>query len=185
MSRAYLALLLPMFTLHGCTPLDDEGARLDDACAVAITHTTNFKRAEVRPIAVRTRASSDGPTIEELDAILLETPQALKDPDLILLRQAAETQNVSVIDRCPSLKTWLSKNAVIFSDPEIDRLARKEPWPVSVLTMSVPAISEDGSTAMLFASEYWGGLGGGTDMVVYRKQAGAWVLQRRVQLSIS
>jgi len=185
MSRASLALLLPIFALHGCAPLEDERARLDDACAVAIVHATNFKRDEVRPVAVRTRAPSNGPTIEEVDAILLETPQTRKDPVLPLFRKAAKTRNVSVVDRCPSLKIWLSKNAVIHSDPEIDRLVRKEPWPVSVLTMSLPAISDDGSTAMLYASEYWGGLGGGTDLVIYRKESGAWVLKRRDQLSIS
>lgn len=56
---------------------------------------------------------------------------------------------------------------------------------MSVLTMSLPAISDDGSTAMLYVSEYWGGPGGGTYLVIYRKKSGLWTLQRRDQLTIS
>jgi len=51
--------------------------------------------------------------------------------------------------------------------------------------MSLPAISDDGSSAMFYASEYWGGLGGSTDLIIYRKNKDGWAFARRIPLTIS
>lgn len=182
---SFLAILISTLMLHGCARAGQDRAELDDACAVAIAHAANFRRDEIRPVAVRTHAQFEGPTIEDVDATWRERPDSRKDADLLLLRKAAETRNTSVVDRCAALKIWLSKNAVIHSDPEIDGLVAQEPWPVAVLTMSLPAISDDGSSAMFYASEYWGGLGGSTDLIIYRKNKDGWAFARRIPLTIS
>ena len=185
MSCRPLTLLSCIFVLHGCAPLGDTISPIESACAVTIAHAADFKHDEKRPIAVHTRAPLDGPTLQEVDANLGETPQPEKNPDTLLLRGAAETRDVSVVSRCPALKTWLVENEVVHSDSEIEKLIRKEPWPVSVLAMSLPFVSDDGSTAAFYASEYSGRMGGGTDLVIYRKKGVAWVYERRLPLSIS
>ncbi|ALH82273.1 hypothetical protein [Sphingopyxis macrogoltabida] len=178
-------VLLPIVALQGCTPLADEHVLLDDACAVAVAHAASFKRDESRPIAIRPSPVFGTPTVGELDAILAKMPDASGDLGVLLMRKAAKEQDAVVVDRCPSLKIWLSNSNVISSNSEIDRLTRKEPWPVAVLTMSLPAVSDDASTALIYVSEDWGGLAGGTYAVTYRKEAGKWIEREREQLSIS
>ncbi len=186
MLRVLLSLAFLIVAISGCSRDGDESSRAKEACVVASAHIANFKRDAGRPIAVVTDVPSITPRVDELDALLMEKPRLREDPDLPLILAVAEAREISVFDQCPSLKKWLSMNGIIHDGQAIERLTRKEPWSVATLGISLPAISKDGSKALFYASEYWGSLGGGQDLLIYTKnKSGAWILQRRDGLTIS
>lgn len=108
------------------------------------------------------------------------------DPELPLMMAAADVRNVNVVEQCSLVQVWLRNNNVLHDDQQIKKISRQEYWPVDVLSMSVPAISQDGSTALIYTSEFSGQLGGATYAVTFGKSAnGRWSIWKKETLSIS
>jgi hypothetical protein len=178
-----IASALGALVLGGCSRNSDA---LEVACEVARVHASNFQREAERPIAVWTQPSSLGPSSKELDFVLTEHPELKQDPQLPLYRAAAKVQRESPVARCSHLREWLTRADVLTDDRRIKQLTRGDDWPIAVLSMSMPGVSADGSTALLFVSEYWGPLGGNVDAVIYKKDGdGSWVIARRAVLEQS
>ncbi len=178
-----IALWLALLTLIGCSP-DPQGSEV--ACEVAAVHASNFRREAGRPVAVWTRPSPLGPSIEQIETFLHRHPDLRNDPDLPLIQAAAQAQRISPVSQCPGLRASLKRAGVLVDDAIIEQKTRGVDWPIAALAMSMPVLSADGSTAILYVSEYWGSLSGSMDAVTYKKDLrGAWVLAGRTTLAVS
>jgi len=81
---------------------------------------------------------------------------------------------------CPSLQQFLRKNSVMIGQNAIERvIAQKDgetnQYPRSIAAQSMPVLSDDGQSAMMFASRVYAGLaGGGLIIKIERRPSGEW-----------
>ena len=153
---------------------------MEDACDITLLYVKRFEAENDRPIAVWTEPKLDVPTNEGLDTFLRANPKYRNDPELPLLRRLASVRQISAVERCPRLKEWLTKTNTLHDDDRMyDEIADHEIWPFAALAMSLPAVSEDGTTALMYTAEYYGPLAGATYFVRYKKDSdGSWVWER-------
>ncbi|KPL69547.1 hypothetical protein SZ64_16470 [Erythrobacter sp. SG61-1L] len=185
-----LALVITMAMMpSACSNGTGKPAHTVAACDIALDYAGRFKaewEEQGRPIAVSDGDGTMVPAPQKLEQILADNPALKGDPEVALTLAAADLRNRSVVEECRDLRGWLRAFNIVHDDKQIAELTLKKEWPVAILSMSLPAISEDGSTALLYVSEYSGPLAGATMAVTYKRNAsGKWLLHDKTELSVS
>jgi hypothetical protein len=179
--------------LFSCAEEAPEPPFLALSCEIALDYAENFTREirghdelRERRIALSATASFHILDGERLEALLDDEPLLRDHPDLPLIMQAIDFRHVSVLDQCDGLQEWALREDALTDEKEIGKLSLGREWPIVVLTMSLPAVSIDEGRALVYVSEYAGGLDGALLEVTYEKSAeGDWVMTEQNMLAIS
>ncbi len=173
----------------GCSDETQKSPDTVGACDIALDYAKRFKiewEHLGRPIAISDQPGLSGPSRRKLEQVLADNPAFQGDPEVAITLAAADLRDRHVIDECSNLRSWVQTSSIVSDDARIEELMRQPEWPVAVLSMSLPAVSEDGSTALFYSSKYAGPLEGAALAVTYKKQAnGEWVLHDEEELAIS
>jgi hypothetical protein len=95
----------------------------------------------------------------------------------------------NAVPRCPAVRAWLTKHRVRYGRAAVKDVVRRavnDELPAGLFTVSLPSISGDGRTALVYTSDVWGGEAGGGFAHLYRRQPdGSWksVAVRRLWIS--
>ncbi|MXO72815.1 hypothetical protein [Alteraurantiacibacter buctensis] len=118
--------------------------------------------------------------------MLEESPQLARDASVELALAAADVRDINVVENCPDLRAWLDSEGIIHDDRSLEAITRLEDWPVAMISISLPALADNGATALLYSYEGYGPLAGGLSSMIYKRDAqGGWVLHRTDHLTIS
>lgn len=186
--------LLPLVMALAFIPsaCSDEARESPDtvaACGIALDYAQRFRtdwEKLGRPIAIRYEPGLSVPTRQKLEQVLADNPEFEGGPEVAITLAAADLRDRRVMDECSNLRNWVQTSGILSDDARIDELTRQPEWPIAVLSMSLPAVSEDGSTALFYSRKYAGPLAGALMAVTYKKQAsGKWVLHDEEELAIS
>ncbi len=138
-----------------------------EACEIALhyaQHFTekveNFEPFEERRLAVISRREGLVPTQEDLDLYTAQNPPVYDPGEFELVRIAINADDVSVLDECENVRKWAARNDVLLDENKIDELTREEKWSIVLLNLTMPAVSKNSSKAIIYVSEYAGGLAG-------------------------
>ncbi|WP_237452181.1 hypothetical protein [Qipengyuania algicida] len=169
-----------------CSADDASPAVPEAACGIALDYAKAFKSKSSRQIAIWQRPEPRSPLPQKVQLFLRQNPRFKNDPTLPLILESSDIRNVSVVEQCPSLKSWLNETSVLHDDHRINAITLLSQWPVNLLAMSVPVLSKDGSTALMYTSESSGPLAAGHFAITYKKTAkDRWVLLTKEALAIS
>jgi hypothetical protein len=188
-----LTLGAALYSLASCAA---ERADLNPShlgCDVAVVYAETFalnvranKDFETRKLALSTSTDWIVPSQEDLDRLVAENPGSAEEPDYELVAAAARHRDLNVLEQCPSLRKWAERERVVTDEAEIERLTQPEEWAVVIVTMSMPVITPDAQTALVYAAEYAGGLSGATFAVSYaRDDKGNWEMIDKSMLAVS
>jgi hypothetical protein len=82
------------------------------------------------------------------------------------------------VPRCSSVRKWLADHRIRFGKGAVKAIvagAVDEEYPAGIFTVSLPIISADGQTSLVYTDDVWGEEGGGGFVRLYRRQAdGTW-----------
>ncbi|WP_372919399.1 hypothetical protein [Sandarakinorhabdus sp.] len=121
-----------------------------------------------------------GPNPKDWRRYRSEQNESIGPPADALVDAAEELEQNSAGRGCPSVQDLLSERHIPIEQP----LGKDGPpqqkvddglWPSTIIQVSLPAISADGSTAVLMASSISGPeAGGGSFYLLQRQPSGAW-----------
>jgi hypothetical protein len=162
-------------------------------CEVAVAYAEEFTRevrelemTQDRRLALVPSAPFDTPNQDDLRDMVENDPELVHEPGFELLAAAVRHRDVNVLEQCAGLREWVERENVLVDKDEIDRLTMPMDWTIVVLTQSMPVVSEDGRRAIVYTSDYAGGLAGASFQTFYeRDQDGTWKFIGRRTLSIS
>lgn len=184
--RAPLLVLMIAAGLAACDFVGVQDARTAAACDLALGYAKRFKAEQDGPVAILSQPEFDIASRQELATFVSEHPEYRNDPELPLLLALADIRGKHVVAECGNLRSWIERSGILNDDRRIEELTRQEYWPFALLAMSMPAISEDGSTALMYAGEFTGGLAGGYKALTFEKAPnGKWVLKHEGWMGIS
>lgn len=171
---AVFRFFLPLVVL-GCASCSSHALeQIEAACEVALVHVKLEHEEAGKPVAIDAGWRL-GPTRQELETFLEQQPKWRRDPELPLHITATKVRQLNVIKTCPDLRKWLPEGAVLRSAQQVSEVTREEPWPVVLLQFDFPAISEDGSTALIHSSVGFAPEAGYYGVVLYNKdRRGVW-----------
>ena len=82
------------------------------------------------------------------------------------------------VSRCSSVRRWLSKHRIRYGRAAVKAVVARavdDELPAGLFTVSLPIISHDGETALVYTSDTWGGEAGGGFAHLYRRRPdGSW-----------
>ncbi len=117
--------------------------------------------------------------------------ESITPPADTLVDAAEELEQHSAGRGCPSVQNLLSKRHIPFEQPigkdgPAQAGPNDGPWPSTIIQVSLPAVSADGSTAVLMASSISGPeAGGGAFYLLQRQLSGAWQIVATAEIWVS
>lgn len=187
MLRLYFSLA--MLTIVGCSSCSPEPVPTTithTACNIALDYMKQFRDQASKPIAVSQRSEGLSPSRHEIEEFLRSEPAWKDDPEFLMMLAASDIRDVNVVEQCSVVQDWLKDKNILHDDQQIEKISREVYWSVDVLSMTVPIISQDGSIAQIYTSEFSGQLGGATYAVTFEKSPnGSWSILRKEALTIS
>ncbi|WP_188819286.1 hypothetical protein [Novosphingobium indicum] len=157
-------LLVTTQTFSACSIADESSRVSPIACEVALLHVKAFRENAGGPIAIEFAPPSDELNIltnKSIDEFLVDHPELRGDPDLPRQRKLAG--EVQALKACTNLRDWYQKNSVTLNDREYNKLVSdafdqrgsklKGPIPFGFLSISAPALSDDGTQVFFSVRE--------------------------------
>jgi hypothetical protein len=93
------------------------------------------------------------------------------------------------VSRCSSVRKWLIKHRIRYGRAAVKAVVARavdDELPAGLFTVSLPTVSSDGQTALVYTSDAWGGEAGGGFAHLYRRQPdGTWKSEAVKRLWIS
>jgi hypothetical protein len=91
------------------------------------------------------------------------------------------------VSRCSSVRSWLSRHKIPHGGAAVEAVVARanedDELPAGIFTVSLPAISADGQTALVYTSDTGGGEAGGGFALLYHRQAdGTWKSEAQLRL---
>lgn len=93
------------------------------------------------------------------------------------------------VPRCSSVRKWLTGHRIGFGKAAVNGIVARavdEIYPAGIFTVSLPVMSADAQSALIYTDDAWGEEGGGGFVHLYSRQAdGTWKLAATQRLWIS
>ncbi|WP_428970075.1 hypothetical protein ACQR50_05180 [Sphingomonas sp. Xoc002] len=178
----YATILVLAGTLMGCRKaVPAEPAATPSPCEAATAFVEMVIHADMgRPMVF---TSQDEPLHADLAKLVWETvgKGPSKDaaaPSATLMRAFQQVGDRNAVSRCPSVRNILARNHIAYGGRAVSKVVKTSldrPFEAVVQTVSIPAVSSDGATAIIAYSQSMGSLDGtGNLYMLRRKPDGAW-----------
>lgn len=171
--------------LASCSVVDVRYPLSEPSCAVALEYMKKVKAETSRSLVVWVRPRL-APSRDDIAAFLKQRPQLAHSADVQNALAEADVRDASVVESCPEIRAWLSSEQILHDDIRVRSIVNSHNWPVTILSVSAPIITDNGERAKFYAEQGSGPHSGGLDAVRYRRDVhGHWVYDGKSSVSIS
>lgn len=174
------AVLALSFVLAACDLLSQADRQAPSACDVAASYVGVLIKDEGRPVVF---SDEDDPSFQYVSGgqwitIHNDRPKDAVGPPASLLSGMDTAGSTNAVNRCESVRKTLERQQVPFGLAATDaasRVGEDGLFAASIMTVSLPTVSEDGQSAILVVGRGAGPLVGGTTLhYVRRHPDGEW-----------
>ena len=106
---------------------------------------------------------------------------------LNLLIKEAEVDKLKPVEECANIRQWLDLSHIIHDDAQIDAATEgKERYPFTLISISMPVVSDDRDHAQMMIGQVYGALAGGRYTIrLKRRENNRWRIENRTGTSVN